>query len=182
MKPGMTLEQTPLKADSRTGRSDRVHTMTIRAMEEEDISAVSEMLCECYRWLGEREGLRPDQTEFLVSKRGSIECIARESTTEVYLVASRGREIVGMVSVSGNQITKLYVAPARHGQQIGRRLFAAAEARIRAAGHKDLMLGAFPTAVPFYTAMGLSVKGQRPCGPAPLAGLSMTLMEKRMDI
>jgi ribosomal protein S18 acetylase RimI-like enzyme len=146
-------------------------------MNEDDRAAVSSLLCECYRWLGERERLTADQIEFLVSKRGSLECVTRESRTQLYLVASEEDEIVGMVSVSGNEITKLYVSPACHRKGIGRQLFIEAESAIRDSGHRDLMLGAFPSAVPFYRAMGLSVTGRK---PGALGAFSMIIMTKRL--
>ncbi len=154
--------------------------MTIRRMIHDDEIAVSRMLSDCYRWLGERGGYTADQTEFLVATRGSVACVARESLTQLYLVACTGEDVCGLVSISGNEITKLFVAPGHHRKRIGTQLFMAAEEAIRTAGYERLTLGAFPTAVAFYRAMGLSVIGQKPCGPSALAGLSMTLMEKRL--
>jgi ribosomal protein S18 acetylase RimI-like enzyme len=148
-------------------------------MEKNDLTAVSGLLCECYRWLGEQGGCTQNQVEFLVSTRGSLDCVTRESETETYLVACRAREVVGVAAVSGNEITKLYVSPACHRQGIGARLLTAAESIIRDSGHGRLMLGAFRSAVPFYRAMGLSVMGRRTCTPAALAGLYMVLMQKR---
>jgi ribosomal protein S18 acetylase RimI-like enzyme len=167
---------------SRAGRKSKAPgaNVVIRAMKEDDIAAVSGVLCECYRWLGKREKYTPEQIEFLVSKRGSVECVSRESREQHYFVACTERDVVGIVSFLGNVITKLYVTPACQRKQVGKRLFATAEGAIRSAGYECLTLGAFPTAVEFYRAMGLVVTGQKPCGPGPLAGLPVTLMQKRL--
>jgi ribosomal protein S18 acetylase RimI-like enzyme len=164
------------KAGRKSGRLGA--PVLIRAMQEDDIAAVSGVLCECYLWLGKREKYTPEQIEFLVSKRGSVECVSRESREQHYFVACIEREVVGIVSIQRNVITKLYVTPACQRKQIGTQLFATAEAAIRSAGYECLTLGAFPIAVEFYRAMGLVVTGQKPCGPSPLAGLSVTLMQK----
>jgi len=154
--------------------------VTIRFMGDDDVLAVAELLGKTYRWLGQREAFTAEQVEFLVSKRGSLECVSRESRNQLYFVASVRGDIVGMVAVSGNEITKLYVLPAHHRTGIGTELFAAAEAVVRGAGYDRLTLGAFRTAVPFYAAMGMSVTGRKPHGRGPLEGLSVTLMEKEL--
>jgi predicted N-acetyltransferase YhbS len=146
-------------------------------MTEAEAGEVSSLLQRCYAWLGEREGLSARQTECLRSERGGEETVRRESAKQTYLVACDGSEIVGLVAVSGREVTKLYVLPSRHRAGIGRALFEAAEAAIRSGGHPCVVLGAFPTAVPFYEAMGLRAVGERRCR-GTLAGLRMTVMEK----
>jgi ribosomal protein S18 acetylase RimI-like enzyme len=154
--------------------------MTIRSMNEDDLPAVSWVFSKCYRWLGRLENYTSQQIEFLVSKRASLESLTREYQTQQYLVACEGADVVGMVAVSGNEITKLYVVPDHHRKQIGTQLFGATEAAIRNAGHESLVLGAFPTSVQFYRAVGLIVTARKPHGPGPLAGLSVTLMENQL--
>ena len=154
--------------------------MKTERMSRSDMAQVSELLTASYVWLGEREGLSAEQTDFLVSKRGSLECVRRESRVQLYLVARDGEEIAGVVAVSGDEITKLYVSPVRIGKGIGRMLFEAGERAIRAGGHRRVRLGAFPSAVAFYRRMGLDVAGhKRPAGA--LAPLTVTLMEKRLE-
>jgi putative acetyltransferase len=152
-----------------------------RPMKQSEIGAVSDLLSECYAWLGEREGFSSLQVEFLVSKRGSIETIQRESRKEQYIVADDGAHLVGMVSVSGDQITKLYVRPSAAGRGIGRELYEAAESIIAASGHARVSLGAFSSAVPFYQRMGLSAVGRKAATGA-LAGVVITLMEKPLAV
>ena len=154
--------------------------MKTERMKGSDMTLVSDLLSASYVWLGEREGLSAEQTDFLVSKRGSLECVRRESEAQLYLVAREGGHIVGLVAVSGDEVTKLYVTPDRMGKGIGRALFEAAERTIRATGHTYVRLGAFPSAVPFYRRMGLDVVGRKqPAGT--LAPLAVTLMAKRLE-
>jgi predicted N-acetyltransferase YhbS len=148
-------------------------------MTESETEAVSELLQSSYTWLGEHEGLTAEQTDFLVSQRGSVDHVRHESQSQLYLVARDGGRIVGVVAVSGDLIAKLYVSPEHTGKGIGRMLYEAAESTIRAGGHARVRLGAFPTAVPFYERMGLEVVSHRtPTGP--LEGLNMAMMEKRL--
>ena len=151
--------------------------MTVTPMKQAEVEEVSELLRSSYAVLQERESLSQEQTEFLNSQRGSPDSIQRESQSQCYIVARHESRIVGVVAVSGDMITKLYVSPGHMGEGIGRSLYEAAESEIRAGGHARVTLGAFPTAVPFYTRMGLSVVGEKqPCGA--LAGLTLLLMEK----
>ena len=88
-----------------------------------------------------------------------------------------GIHLTGMASVSGDQITKLYVRPSVFGQGIGRELYEAAESIIAAGGYTRVRLGAFRSAVPFYRRMGLRTSGHKKA-TGPLAGVVITLMEK----
>lgn len=153
--------------------------MTTTPMDEADAAEVSQLLRSSYEFLGEREGLSEEQTHFLVSQRGSIECVRRESQSQHYLVARDPGGIVGVVAVFGDTITKLYVSPKRTGEGIGRSLYEAAESLIRAEGRARVTLGAFPTAVPFYVRMGLSVVGHKEATGA-LEGLTVALMQKEL--
>ena len=81
---------------------------------------------------------------------------------------------------ASDTIAKLYVSPEHVGQGVGRLLYEAAESLILEHGYSRVWLGAFPTAVPFYEKMGLSVVGEK-AATGPLAGRKMMLMEKRLD-
>jgi ribosomal protein S18 acetylase RimI-like enzyme len=135
---------------------------TIRPISKDDIPAVSRLLCDCYRWLGQTDGFGAEYVEFLVTQRGSIETIERESAVENYLVACVDDEIVGMVSIKSETITKLYVDPKWHRQGIGVFLFEVAEEIIAREGHQKLTLGTLgESPVPFYMAMGMTVVGYK---------------------
>ena len=152
-----------------------------RPMRQSDIDDVGELLNESYAWLGEREQLSSRQIEFLISERGSTETIQRESQVQQYIVADDGVHLTGMVSVSGDQITKLYVRPSMFGRGIGRELYEAAESIIAAGGHTQVRLWAFSSAIPFYERMGLRSVGQKQ-STGPMAGLMSTLMEKPLAV
>lgn len=154
--------------------------MVTAGMKDSEVTGVSRLLCSSYAALGEREGLSPEQIEYLCSHRGSEACVRRESRSQRYLVAREGGAIIGMVAIAGDTITKLYVSPEHWGQGIGRSLYEAAESLVRENGHPRVWLGAFPTAVPFYERMGLSVVGEK-SATGPLTGRRVVLMEKRLN-
>ena len=154
--------------------------MTTAQMKDSEITEVSELLCSSYVALGEKEGLSAEQVDYLCSERGSEATVRRESESQRYLVAREDGRIIGMVAVAGDKIAKLYVRPDNLGRGIGRSLYEAAETSIRERGHSVVKLGAFPTAVPFYERMGLSVVGEW-AATGPLTGRKMKLMEKELD-
>lgn len=134
----------------------------IRTMTDEDIPEVSELLCSCYNWLADIEGFPKEFTDFLLTKRASIDTIEHESKNQQYFVASYGSDIIGMVSIKNDEITKLYVDPNRHRQGIGKRPFNAAERIIVANGFKQVTLGVLgKSALLFYEAMGMIISGRK---------------------
>ena len=155
--------------------------MEIRPMSESDEPEVSRILCACYRLLGRIEDLSPEGVEFLLSKRGSLESIQRESVDQTFLVAELEQRIVGIVAVDGSVVAKLYVDPPYHGRGIGAALFRAAEALIRQGGYDHFTLGSSPSAVGFYQTMGASVTGRKYLTRGPLAGHHPVLMRKQLD-
>jgi len=127
-------------------------------MKEDDIDNVSRLLCSCYNWLADVEQYDQTELDFLLTKRGSTETVRRESAIEKYYVATADEVIVGMVSIKGNNITKLYVHPDHHGKGIGKELFKAAKDEITNAGFKELNAVAIgESAVPFYKKMGMHI-------------------------
>lgn len=155
--------------------------MATTRMKEADVEEVSELLRSSYAMLAEREGLSRDQADYLVTERGSVECVRRESKCQRYMVAREGGGITGIVAVSGDTIAKLYVHPDCTGQGVGRSLYDAAESVIRGEGHGCVRLGAFPTAVPFYEKMGLVAVGRK-AATGPLEGRAVVLMEKKLKL
>ena len=156
--------------------------MYVRPMNREDIPRVSDILCSCYRWLGEKEDFAPHSVQFLVQQRGSIDTVKRESETETYCVACDNTEIAGMVSVKNYEITKLYVHPQRHREGLGRLLFEKAEEIIVGNGHTKIVLGAIgESPVPFYESMGMNVVGRKPCKLGQESGREVILMEKAIN-
>ncbi|MBI4578139.1 MAG: GNAT family N-acetyltransferase [Planctomycetes bacterium] len=155
--------------------------MDIRPMTEDDVAEVAALLRACFGWLADREGFTAEQRAFLVGPRSSAETIRTESKTRPHLVACQGGAIVGFVTVNGRQIARLYVHPRYHRQGVGKALFEAAEAMIRAAGHGEMIVGALvDDAVAFYRAMGMSVAGHELYEPHIFLGRRVTLLAKNL--
>ena len=155
--------------------------MYVRVMNREDIPRVSDILCSCYRWLGEKEGFTPHDVRFLIRQRGSIDTVKRESEIETYCVACDDTETVGMLSVRDNEITKLYVHPRRHREGLGKLLFEKAEEIITANGHTKIILGTIGMSpMPFYESMGMVVSGRKPNKMGQESSREVILMEKEI--
>ncbi len=138
--------------------------ITIREMKKEDINNVSELLCSSYRHLIQIENYSKLELDFLLTKRGSVETILRESQTQKYFVAFEDKILVGMASIGGCEITKLYVHPGWHGKGIGRQLFKYCKNEIFRGGHKALKVVAVgESALPFYIAMGMREIERKKC-------------------
>jgi ribosomal protein S18 acetylase RimI-like enzyme len=155
--------------------------MQIRPMHQEDMQAVSDVLCSCYRWLADREGYTPEQVNFLLHQRGSLETVRRESREQLYLVASQHGAIVGMVSVSGSEVTKLYVSPSHHHRGIGAALLRAAASAIAESGFGTMSLGTTPSTVPFYESLGMSIARTRRPSRGPFTDRDVVVMTMALD-
>jgi ribosomal protein S18 acetylase RimI-like enzyme len=149
-------------------------------MTADDEQAVSDLLCRCYRWIAEPEGYTEEQVAYLLSERGSLETVRRESREEQYLVACRDGVLLGVVAVSDDVVTKLYVAPEHHGGGMGRTLFDAAVETVRASGFQRVSLGTTPATVPFYEALGMRVAGHKDHVSGVFSGRRTMLMEKSL--
>jgi len=157
-----------------------MNQIVIRTMTTAEIGAVSTLLCDCYRWLARREGYSPEQTEFLLVRRGSEAVVRKESGSQHYLVACSGEVIVGMAAISNNEITKLYVAPSHHGEGIGRLLYQESERLIGEVGFPEVVLGTTPGSMRFYEVMGMSTSGRIPYKIELFSDREVVLMHKRL--
>ncbi|NJM35708.1 MAG: GNAT family N-acetyltransferase [Rhodomicrobium sp.] len=79
--------------------------------------------------------------------------------------------MVGVAQVSidatGCYLEKLFVAPERMGQGIGRSLFLWSLESAKNLGAKELIVEADPDAAPFYKRMGCERAGSAPSGSIP---------------
>ncbi|MBD3219135.1 MAG: GNAT family N-acetyltransferase [candidate division Zixibacteria bacterium] len=138
--------------------------LSIRAMKKEDIDNVSELLCSSYRYLAQTENYSKSELDFLLTKRGSVETIERESQIQNYIVAFEGEILVGMAAIEGCEITKLYVHPEWHRNGIGRQLFNYCKNEIFQEGHKELKVIAIgESTLPFYIALGMHEFERKKC-------------------
>lgn len=149
-------------------------------MTDEDVAAVSGIVCAGYNWLARLEGFSPDEIAHLTSERGSAEAISAQRQICLFMVAEIDGLIVGVVSVHANEISKLYVDPNVGGQKVGTALFNAAEKRIIGEGFSEIRLGAFPSAAGFYKAMGMELVGSRASTRGPLTGRTTLLFRKTL--
>jgi len=152
----------------------------IRKMQTVEIPRVSEILCESYRWLAQKEGYTPAQCDWLVTNRGSIQTVTIESQKELYLVAIQETIICGMTAIRENRITKFYIDPLFHRQGIGAILFKEAENQILLSGYCELVLGATDTAIPFYQKMGLVQISREPYQNDIFPGRQVAIMSKKL--
>jgi ribosomal protein S18 acetylase RimI-like enzyme len=154
----------------------------INKMRADDIPRVSELLIACYNWLSKVESFPPEFTQFLISKRGSIETVEHESAYQTYLVARVENKIAGMVAIEDDKITKLYVLPDEHRKGIGRILFEAAGKIIMENGFEKLSLVAIgKTPVPFYKAMGMNIVEIKESRIPSYIGKETFIMEKALN-
>lgn len=156
--------------------------MRIEPMQPADHAAVSALLRACFDWLADREGFSERQRAFLVGPRSSVETLREESRTRPHLVA-RGEDgtILGLAAVRENEIARLYVHPAYHGTGVGTALFAAAEALIRAAGHREVTVAALvESAAAFYRARGMHETGRQPYEPQIFNDREVVLLAKSL--
>ncbi|MCI0512528.1 GNAT family N-acetyltransferase [candidate division KSB1 bacterium] len=154
--------------------------LIIRKMQTHEIPRVSEILCNSYRWLAQKEGYTQAQLQWLLSNRGSPQTVAVESQKELYLVAIQETVICGMAAIRQNRITKFYVDPRFHRHGIGAVLFQAAEDQIYQHNHQTLILGATDTAIPFYQKMGLEQIDREPYQNHIFPGRMVAIMRKKL--
>ncbi|HBC47492.1 MAG TPA: hypothetical protein DEO84_01265 [candidate division Zixibacteria bacterium] len=152
--------------------------ITIRDMNDNDLSEVSRIVCACYVWLAGQEGYTPEETSRLISERGSAEALISQQRECHFIVAEMDGKLTGIASTSKNIITKLYVDPEYFRKGIGSRLFDAAEKRIANDGYNDIFLGAFPVSAGFYEAKGMELEEKKLTTGGPIKGRMIWLYRK----
>ena len=159
-----------------------MENVTLRSMLEKDCPQVSRIVCDSFRWGGEREGIPEEKIRHYFSQRGSEEAIREQFREYQCTVACSGKIIVGVIAVEENEITKLYIDPKRIRQGIGTRLFQAAQHIIIQAGYKDIVLGTiFGSSITFYEAMGMSKVGRKSVVCGPFEGWDCTVLKKMLS-
>ncbi len=152
--------------------------ISIRAMTDEDVPEVSNIVCSGYNSLAKLEGFTPEETTCLIAELASQESISDQRRNYHFTVAAFGKYVVGAVAVDGNEIEKSYVNPNLGRQGIGAALFEAAERHIADAGYDEIRLGAFSSAAGFYKAMGMELDGRRVNVGDPIKGRNTLLFKK----
>ena len=156
--------------------------VTIRAMLQEDLARVSDIVCAGYRLQAEQAGYTAEQLDRLIAERGIEPALVTQLEQCRFIVAVSEEEILGVAAIAGNEITKLYIDPQFLRRGVGTALFQAAEKIIAADGNRQLSLGAFAFRVPFYEAMGMQVATEKTITGGPLAGERQTILEKSLPV
>ncbi len=153
----------------------------IRAARQQDAEGISALLCACYAAFAETDGWPANVVDDVVEARGSVLAMSRLLCEESVFVAVAEGQTVGIVSLNGNEVTKLFVAPGRQRHGIGTLLFQQAESFLAARGASSLRLGAaVKSALPFWEKMRMQVTGQRAISCGPCRDMTVTLMRKRL--
>jgi ribosomal protein S18 acetylase RimI-like enzyme len=158
----------------------KIPGILIREMRNNDIPAVSDIICAGYKWLAKMEGYTPEETSELINKRGSPEVIAKQREEYRFIVADIDDALVGAVSIRKNEITKLYVVPNLFRRGVGSTLFNHAEKIIADQGYDNISLGAFPSSAGFYEAMGMKKDGEKIPTGGPIKGRRILLYRKKI--
>jgi len=120
---------------------------------------------------------------FLAACRGELTIRADDLARCPTVVAMTDRDMAGVAQVSaapsGCFLEKLFVAPERMGEGIGRRLFLWASDCAESLGARTLVVEADPGAVPFYERMGCIRTGSVPSGSIP--GRRIPVLVRRLS-
>lgn len=100
-----------------------------------------------------------DQQEAWAAAASDEEALATRLTEQLTLVATRGGELVGFISLADNQlIDMLYVRPEAAGEGVASLLYDAIERLAGARGAKSLTVDASDTALDFFSKRGFVPK------------------------
>ena len=143
----------------------------------DDAGRISDLVSECYRHYAVTDDYGSDVIEALLQLRGSEASILELIRNENVFVAEQ-QEIVGMVSVFQNEITKLFVRSNVQKQALGTLLFRYAKSFISGKGFTEMFLGvAVPSAEGFYEKMGMCVARHKQIVCGPCKGRQITVMK-----
>lgn len=155
--------------------------MKIRQAHLTDAQQISEMVSQCYRRYASTDDYPQSLINELIVLRGSEDSIRQLVENESVFVSENDRQIIGMVSVHKNEITKLFVQPNVQKQGIGTLLFRHAESIINQNGFDELFLGvAVPSAMGFYEKIGLRISKIKSITRGPCKGSEIHIMSKKI--
>ena len=121
-----------------------------------------------------------EQQEAWAAKADDAEAFAARLAASLTLVALRGKEVAGFVSLKDNaHIDMLYVAPDAAGTGVAKALCDAAETLAKARGSHKLTVDASDTALGFFQKRGYEPQ-RRNMVPLADTWLANTAMEKKL--
>ena len=154
--------------------------LTVRPLDIADLEPVRRVISAALRTLSSQEGWTEDQLAHMMTDHTSEEDLRELFRKQVWFVACQGDHVVGVLSLWRNEIARLYVDPVCHRRGIGRALFNVAERTVKASGFSEICARSFSASVPFYTAVGMCIRGQEPCRGVPFTGREVSLMVKEL--
>lgn len=149
-------------------------------MLESDDKVVSQIMCECYRFIAEPDRLTVEQLDRMLQERCQPEHMAIMRSRFDCTVAEVNGKVCGIVALGGNNVAELFVHPAHHRHGIGAMLFRHAQERVKASDYTKLTVATTGYAIPFYEAMGMHTVGRRQVTFGPLEGRDLILLEKKL--
>ena len=108
--------------------------------------------------IGEMDGLNEAARDF-IRRKNTLEQFGAELSDYYTLVYESQGRLLGVGSLDGHEIKRIYVLPGTQGQGVGRALMQALEAKGQRWGITELQLDASPSAVRFYEQLGY-VRGE----------------------
>jgi predicted N-acetyltransferase YhbS len=153
-------------------------TMVRRATEADD-HAISDIICEGYRFLAGPDGITDEQLAGLVRAHSVARAAEIRALWECF-VAEKDGQVVGMIAFSEDEIQNLWVRPHFHRRGTGSALFRVAEAAIQETGQPRMRVHTTGYGTPFYEAMGMTIVGKRRIDIGPMVGGETTVLEKRL--
>jgi predicted N-acetyltransferase YhbS len=151
----------------------------IRQATAADDQAISDIICEGYRFLAAPDGISGEQLAELV-RLHEVGRAAEIRALWECLVAEEEGQVVGLIAFSEDEIQNLWVRPDFHRRGIGSALFRAAEVAIRNTGQPLMRVCTTGYGRPFYEAMGMTFVGKREIDCGPMQGGKISVLEKRL--
>jgi predicted N-acetyltransferase YhbS len=151
----------------------------VRQTTAADDQAISDIICEGYRFIAGPDGITDEQLAGLVRAHTVERAVEIRALWEC-LVAEEDGQVVGMIAFSEDEIQNLWVNPDFHRRGIGSALFRAAEAAIRNTGQTLMCVCTTGYGRPFYEAMGMTFVGKRKIDRGPMKGGKIAVLEKRL--
>ncbi|MBN1294989.1 MAG: GNAT family N-acetyltransferase [Candidatus Latescibacteria bacterium] len=147
-------------------------------MTEADDEVVCEITAQCLRFAADVCDFTQEQVALALKKYCSRQHVASLRVKGISFIAELDGAVVGVVTTKDNSIQALFVNPVVHRKGIGRALFHQAQKEIDKAGYPALRVVTAASAVPFYSAMGMTPTASLRPKDGPFCGANLVVLEK----